>query len=259
MAIHGTSLSFNGLSYSIKELNVLAYSFISSFQRHHVSFPLCIPNKLVWNTNFGRGDPICLFHGPFLKLQMGRFMGILRVKTEDSDGTFDTESIVLDEETLEKELQNAIAEENYAEAEIIRDTLKNLQKDSKTAIVEANSRFYEAFKTDDLTLMQTLWVKKDEACCVRSGLKEITGYDDIIESWNSIWANYEFPLEIRVEDIEVHVRGNLGSVNCMEFVKTNGGRWGLQVVTNVFKKIDGQWFICIHHASPVDLSTHQTT
>jgi len=186
-------------------------------------------------------------------------VGILRVKTEDSDGTFDTESIVLDEETLEKELQNAIAEENYAEAEMIRDTLKNLQKDSKTAIVEANSRFYEAFKTGDLTLMQTLWVKKDEACCARSDLKEITGYDDIIESWNSIWANYEFPLEIRVEDIEVHVRGNLGSVNCMEFVKTNGGRWGVQVVTNVFKKIDGQWFICIHHAFPVDLSTHPTT
>ncbi|KAK7333205.1 hypothetical protein VNO80_29970 [Phaseolus coccineus] len=254
MTAHGTTLSFNGLSSIVKELNVLPHSFINSFQKlHHVSFPSCTPNKLVWNRSFGRGDQICLFHGPFLKLQMGRFMGTLRVKSEDSEGTLNSKSIALDEETLEEELQNAIAEENYAEAALIRDTLKNLQKDSKAAVFGANSRFYESFRTGDLAVMQTLWAKRDEACCVHPGLKGITGYDDIIESWNFVWANYEFPLEIRLEDIKVHAKGNAGFVTCMEFVKTNGGRWGGQFVTNVFEKIDGQWFICIHHASPVDL------
>ncbi|KAK7333204.1 hypothetical protein VNO80_29969 [Phaseolus coccineus] len=250
MGLHGTSLSFNGLTSTIN----LPRSFINNFQKlHHVSFPACASNKLVWSRSFERANQICLFHGPFLNLQMERFMGILRVKSEDSEGTFNSENIVLDEETLEEELQNAIAEENYAEAEVIKDTLKNLQKNSKTAISEANSQFYESFKTGDFVVMQTLWAKRDEACCSRPGLKEISGYDDIIKSWNSIWTNYKFPLEIKLEDIKVHARGNVGSVNCMEFVKTNGGKWKEQVVTNVFEKIDGQWFICIHHAYPVDL------
>ncbi|MCI25397.1 SnoaL-like domain protein, partial [Trifolium medium] len=80
-----------------------------------------------------------------------------------------------------------------------------------------------------------------EVCCVHPGLKGISGYDDVIESWNFVWANYEFPLQIKLEDIKVHARGDMGYVTCMEFVKTKGGRWGGQFVTNVFEKIDGEW------------------
>ena len=164
-----------------------------------------------------------------------------------------SDCIGLDEHTLKEELQNAVAEENYAKAANIRDTLKMLQTDNKTTLLGANSRFYESFKTGDLAAMQALWVKKDEVCCVHPGTKGISGYDDVIESWNFVWAHYEFPLEIKLEEIQVNARGDMGYVTCMEFVKTKGGRWGGQFVTNVFEKIDGQWFICIHHASPVDM------
>ncbi|MED6135013.1 hypothetical protein PIB30_042336 [Stylosanthes scabra] len=58
-----------------------------------------------------------------------------RVKSEDSESILSSKNIALDEQTLEEELRNAIAEENYyAKATKIRDTLKNLQKDSKTTI-----------------------------------------------------------------------------------------------------------------------------
>lgn len=183
---------------------------------------------------------------------MGTLRRPLGVKSEDSEGILGSEIIALDEQALEEELQNAIAEENYTKAAEIRDTLKNLQKDSKTTVFGANSRFYESFRTGDLAAMQGLWAKRDEVCCVHPGLKGISGYDDVIESWNYVWANYEFPLDIKLEDIKVHARGDMGYVTCMEFVKTRG-RWGGQFVTNVFERIDGQWFICNHHASPVDL------
>ncbi|KAK7390436.1 hypothetical protein VNO78_25741 [Psophocarpus tetragonolobus] len=252
MALYGTTLSFNALSSTTKEFNISPHPFISSFQRlHHVCLQSFAPNRLVLGKSFGRGDQLCLLPGQFPLLQMGRFR--LGVKGEDSEGVLNNENIALDEQTLEEELQNAIAEENYAKAAEIRDTLKNLQKDSKTTLFGANSRFYESFRNGDLAAMQTLWAKKDEVCCVHPGLKGISGYDDVIESWNFIWANYEFPLQVKLEDIKVHVRGDMGFVTCMEFVKTAGGRWGGQFVTNLFEKIDGQWFICIHHASPIDL------
>ncbi|XP_061376361.1 uncharacterized protein LOC133318391 [Gastrolobium bilobum] len=254
MALYGTSLSFNGLSSTIKEFKFLPGSFIGSFQKlRHVHLPSFTPNSLVFDKNFGRGDQVCLLHGQCLNLQMGRLRRRQGVKSEDSEGILSSESIALDEQTLEEELQNAIAEENYTKAAEIRDTLKNLQKDSKTTVFGANSRFYDSFRNGDLASMQALWAKRDEVCCVHPGLKGISGYDDVIESWNFVWANYEFPLEIKLEDIKVHARGDMGYVTCMEFVKTKGGRWGGQFVTNVFERIDGQWFICIHHASPVDL------
>ncbi|KAG4393406.1 hypothetical protein AAZX31_03G064900 [Glycine max] len=252
MAIYGTTLSFNGLSSTTKEFNILPHSLTGSFRKlHHVCLPSFTPNRLVLGKSFGRGDQPWLLPSQFPKLQMGRFR--LGVKSEDSESILSSDNIALDEQTLEEELQHAIAEENYAKAAEIRDTLKNLQKDSKTTVCGANSRFYESFRTGDLAAMQALWAKRDGVCCVHPGLRGISGYDDVIESWNFVWANYEFPLEIKLEDIKVHARGDMGYVTCMEFVKTKGGRWGGQFVTNVFEKIDGQWFICVHHASPVDL------
>ncbi|XP_038904182.1 uncharacterized protein LOC120091000 [Benincasa hispida] len=172
-----------------------------------------------------------------------------QLKAENSSG----ESITLDAETLEQDLQNAIADEDYARAAQIRDTLKALQEDSKTSVLAANAKFYKSFQTGDLATMQTLWARGDSVCCVHPGMRGISGYNDVITSWEYVWANYEFPLEIQLKDVQVHARGDVGYVTCVELVKTKGSSWGGQFVTNVFERINGQWFVCIHHASPIDL------
>ncbi|KAF8069764.1 hypothetical protein N665_1137s0032 [Sinapis alba] len=181
-------------------------------------------------------------------------MLVCRVKREDSNQTADVESVSVDENTLKQDLEGAIHEENYMEAAKIRDRIKELQEDNKASVLSANARFYQAFRNGDLAAMQTLWSKSGKPCCVHPGAKGITGYDDVMESWEVVWMNYEFPLQIELKDVEAHVRGEVGYVTCMEFVKTKGSSsWGAQFVSNVFEKIDEQWFICIHHASPVDI------
>ncbi|XP_010464564.1 PREDICTED: uncharacterized protein LOC104745087 [Camelina sativa] len=192
-----------------------------------------------------------------LKLQNKEPWSRLRpcqVKREDSNQTADVESVSVDENTLKQDLEIAIQEENYVEAAKIRDKLKELQEDNKASVLSANSRFYQSFRNGDLAAMQSLWSKSGNPCCVHPGAKGITGYDDVMESWEFVWVNYEFPLQIELKDVEAHVRGDMGYVTCMEFVKTKGSSsWGAQFVSNVFERIDGQWFICIHHASPVDI------
>ncbi|KAF9679984.1 hypothetical protein SADUNF_Sadunf06G0072800 [Salix dunnii] len=176
-----------------------------------------------------------------------------QVRSEDSEEVSSGESIVLDEQTLIRELQVAIEEENYTQAAKIRDSLKVLQEDSKASVLAANSRFYNAFRKGDLAAMQSLWEKGDNVCCVHPGASGVLGYDDVMESWELVWMNYDFPLDIELKNVRVHFRGDVGYVNCVEFVRTKGRSWGAQFVTNVFEKIDGQWFIAVHHASPVDL------
>ncbi|KAL9263576.1 F-box protein SKIP8-like protein [Drosera capensis] len=172
---------------------------------------------------------------------------------ENSGTSASSESILLDEQSLERELQVAIMLENYAEAARIRDNLRILHEDRKASVLAANSRFYDAFSKGDLASMQALWAKGEDVCCVHPGASGISGYDLVMTSWEYVWVNYEFPLQIELKDIKVHVRGDVGYVTCVELVRTKGSGWGRQFATNVFERVDRQWYICIHHASPVDL------
>ncbi|KAK4765899.1 hypothetical protein SAY87_007541 [Trapa incisa] len=177
---------------------------------------------------------------------------VCQVKSGDSGGYIGHDSIILHQQMLEQELESAIAEENYAKAAKIRDDIKNLNEDIQASVLAANARFYNSFRNGDITAMQTVWSRGDNVSCVHPGSLGICGYESVIESWNLVWANYEFPLEIELRDLRVHVRGDFGYVTCVELVKTKGSSWGGQFVTNVFEKVDGQWFICIHHASSFD-------
>lgn len=174
--------------------------------------------------------------------------------TSDGSGRAVTgDSILLNEQTLGRELQIAIDQENYAEAARIRDRIRVLHEDNEASVLAANARFYNAFRTGDLSSMQTLWAKHDNVCCVHPGAGGISGYEFVMRSWEYVWVDYDFPLEIELKDVRVHVKGDVGYVTCMELVKTKGSSWGRQLATNVFQRVDGQWLICIHHASPVDL------
>ncbi|KAJ1281384.1 hypothetical protein BS78_04G301900 [Paspalum vaginatum] len=158
------------------------------------------------------------------------------------------------EETLWRELETAIQEEDYTRAATLRDELRVLKEDGRSAVLAANTRFYTAFKNGDLVAMHQAWVKGDHVYVVHPAAGRISGYEMVMQSWEMVCdADHEFPLQIDLQDVEVHVRGDVGYVTCLELVRTNGSSsWGKQVATNVFEKVDGKWFMCIHHASHFD-------
>ncbi|XP_072953041.1 uncharacterized protein [Typha angustifolia] len=176
-----------------------------------------------------------------------------QVKGGGSEGNPITEDMILDEQSLQRDLEIAIKEEDYARAAKLRDKLRILHEDSKASVLTANTLFYHAFKNGDLAAMHSIWAKGDHVYVVHPGAGRISGYDLVMGSWEIVCgADYEFPLQIDLKNVEVHVRGDVGYVTCMEVVKTKGSSWGKQVATNVFERVDGQWFISIHHASHMD-------
>ncbi|KAK8518111.1 hypothetical protein V6N13_027595 [Hibiscus sabdariffa] len=261
MALQGSSFCYN------VNANYMPCSSSNCFKSLRCLLPpLPIPNPCIVvlaKASRGNQDPV------FSSLQVAKwktsaapFRQNLRTlpsmrfqaKRDDIEGNLSAESIISDEQTLQRDLQNAIDEENYAEAAKIRDDLRVLHEDSKASVLAANSRFYDAFRRGDLATMQNLWAKGDDVCCVHPAANGISGYDYVMESWEIVWMNYEFPLEIELKNVRVHVKGDFGYVTCMEFVKTTkGNNWGAQFVTNVFERINGQWHICIHHASQADI------
>lgn len=178
---------------------------------------------------------------------------IAHVKSGEADGYPKTEDMIVDEETLQRNLDRAIQEEDYARAAKIRDDLHILHEDTKASLLAANARFYNAFKNGDLAAMYSIWAKGDHVYVVHPAAGRISSYDVVMQSWEMVCnADYEFPLNIDLKNIEVHVRGNLGYVTCLEVVKTKGRTWGKQIATNVFEKVDGTWYICVHHASHIE-------
>ncbi|KAG6502327.1 uncharacterized protein LOC121998716 [Zingiber officinale] len=178
---------------------------------------------------------------------------LTRVVSRDGEGNQSTEEIIVDEQTLQRDLESAIEDEDYARAATIRDRLRLLHEDSKAAVFAANARFYRAFRNGDLASMRSIWSKGDHVYVIHPGAGRISGHDMVMGSWEIVCnADYDFPLQIDLKNVEVHVRGDVGYVTCMEVVKTKGSSWGKQVATNMFERIDGQWFICIHHASHID-------
>jgi len=129
-----------------------------------------------------------------------------------------------------------------------------VQQDGRSAVLAANTRFYTAFKNGDLVAMHQAWAKGDHVYVVHPSAGRISGYEMVMQSWEMVCdAGYEFPLQIDLQDVEVHVRGDVGYVTCLELVRTKGSSsWGKQVATNVFEKVEGKWFMCIHHASHFD-------
>ncbi|KAI3474793.1 hypothetical protein Pfo_030052 [Paulownia fortunei] len=130
---------------------------------------------------------------PFRQASRSRPMGSCQVTREESGGTLSGESILLNEQTLERELQIAVEEENYAQAAKIRDSLRLLQEDSKASVLAANARFYNSFRNGDLAAMQALWSKGEHVCVVHPGVSGISGHDLVMGSWEFVWADYEFP------------------------------------------------------------------
>lgn len=265
MSFQGPSFGYNVNVMNVKVVKCMPSSCINNLRKHYSLSPL---NPYQCNVglvgssarrNNVRFMPSANVNLNCEPLPFGRIFQLSSLRpcqvkqSDDTEGNLSGESIMLDEEILKRELQIAIEEEDYVQAAKLRDSLKMLDEDSKTSVLAANARFYDSFKNGDLATMQGLWARGDNVCCVHPGASGISGYDPVMESWEVVWMNYEFPLAIELKNVRVHVRGNVGYVTCIEFVRTKGTSWGGQFVTNVFEKLDGQWFICIHHASPVDL------
>ncbi|KAF8766309.1 hypothetical protein HU200_007826 [Digitaria exilis] len=178
---------------------------------------------------------------------------IVHVKSGESDGYPKTEDMLIDEETLQSNLDRAIQEEDYARAAKIRDDLRILHEDAEASLLAANARFYNAFKNGDIAAMYSIWAKGDHVYVIHPAAGRISGYDVVMQSWEMVCnADYEFPLSIDLKNIEIHIRGNLGCVTCLEVVKNKGRTWGKQVATNIFEKVDGVWLMSVHHASHIE-------
>jgi uncharacterized protein (TIGR02246 family) len=122
-----------------------------------------------------------------------------------------------------------------------------------TAVAAANLAFYRALEARDLATMGSVWLQDDSSSCVHPGWHRLDGWEEIERSWENIFANSR-PWSVSCEDVRIAVAGDLAWVTCVEVIVPFGGDEdgdaARMQATNLFGRVDGEWRLLHHHASP---------
>ncbi len=113
-----------------------------------------------------------------------------------------------------------------------------------TAILAANAAYYGAFAAADIAAMSRVWAD-DNVSCIHPGWPALVGRPAILDSYREILRN---PDQERIDPRNemVLASGDEARVICVEFVAG-----AALAATNMFKRIDGEWRMIHHQASPI--------
>ena len=121
------------------------------------------------------------------------------------------------------------------------------------AVVAANREFYRAFESLDLESMEKVWLKDRQIVCIHPGWRKLSGWGPVMQSWERIFEGV-FEMSFEIGDVDVIMTGDLAVVVVEENLTQRGydGAMKTQVLTtNVFERVGNEWFMVMHHGSPV--------
>ena len=115
---------------------------------------------------------------------------------------------------------------------------------------DAERAFYHAFAQCDLQAMGQVWADEG-VICIHPGSTLLQGRAAVLQSWTQILTGASRP-SVRVRSINRLRLGDLAVHVVEEEITPGSGSTGsptLVLATNVFRLIDGAWYLVEHHAS----------
>ena len=124
---------------------------------------------------------------------------------------------------------------------------------SEKEVLKTNQRFYDAFNKNDIELMIGVWLNDPISQCIHPEWDVLIGFENIMTSWQIIFAAAQ-DLEIKLSHVDVTASENIAWVTCQEnlfSIVSSGVQLSKVHSTNLFKMMNGEWKMILHHASPV--------
>jgi ketosteroid isomerase-like protein len=121
------------------------------------------------------------------------------------------------------------------------------------AVIEANRKFYRAFESLEIENMEKVWLKDRQIVCIHPGWRKLAGWGPVMQSWERIFEGV-FEMRFDIGDVDVVMTGDLAVIVVEENLTQRGydGAMKTQVLTtNVFERVGNDWFMVMHHGSPV--------
>jgi ketosteroid isomerase-like protein len=124
----------------------------------------------------------------------------------------------------------------------------------------ANSRFYAAFESLDITQMDAVWTHEGTCECVHPGWDLLVGWEEIHDSWARIFSNTK-RIRLALSSVWIRVEGDVAWVACTEHITSafaDGFDEAIVQATNIFIRSDGEWCMAARHASPLPAPQNST-
>jgi ketosteroid isomerase-like protein len=163
---------------------------------------------------------------------------------------------------LESELYAAVESQDYALASKKKEEIGKLHMDDCGAVLQVNSAFYRAFSEKDYEAMEKIWLKDGSALCIHPSHPPLVGANAVLKSWSKMFdssANGNFQRNwMDPDNIRLTVKGATAIITCDEQVYcrrfVRGKKRQTELVnkltaTNIFRKVDGKWYMVHHHSS----------
>lgn len=114
----------------------------------------------------------------------------------------------------------------------------------------AESAFYEAFEQGDLEAMMAVWMD-DQIICIHPMGTLLSGPQAIRSSWQQLFTNFK-PMHFQNQIQHQSNSSNLSVCVVIENIYLQGDSTPRPPIlaTNVYRKTDSGWRMCVHHASP---------
>ena len=132
-------------------------------------------------------------------------------------------------------------------------SLRVIKMETTDSLIKANTRFYRAFELFDIEEMNELWDKELAVTCIHPGWPLIQGRKEILQSWINIFNN-TMVMQFTIIESSITIEGEWGWIVCTESLrsvvngKVNEGR---VEATNIFRRVENQWYLVHHHGSPI--------
>jgi ketosteroid isomerase-like protein len=120
--------------------------------------------------------------------------------------------------------------------------------DDTRAVLDANERFYRAFRERDIETLESLWSRVHPVAVIHPGWPALHGRSAVMESWRDIVAG-PAPPDIQCDSAHAVVIGGAAFVTCVESLAD-----GALVATNLFVREENgsgvAWRMVHHQAGP---------
>lgn len=203
-----------------------------------------------------------ILEGPDAPVDLEREMKkVIHVSAPSGPASIVEQELDEKESGMEVELYEAVKQQEFAKAANLKRELNHMHMDDCGSVLQANSLFYRAFSDKNLQDMENLWCKDSTATCIHPSGKPMVGYKAVCDGWRRMFeATGSFQRAwMEPHNIHIAVKGaSMAVISCDEHVYlrrfVRGQKRATELInkltaTNIFRKIDGRWYMFHHHAS----------
>jgi ketosteroid isomerase-like protein len=135
--------------------------------------------------------------------------------------------------------------------------------DDKASIEALETRFRDALVAKDVNAVMEVYAPGTRLFVFDvSPPRQYAGWQDYKKDWQALLAAFPGPVRFSISDLDITVIGPVAyshSIQTGQFTAKDGSKMDLVVrVTDVYRKLKGNWLIVQEHVSvPVDLATQK--